>query len=72
MASYITFEKLPRLPQRRTDTWECHAEGESLGVVKRHSAWRRFCFFPKESTLVDAECLSEIAAFMGQRMKERA
>jgi hypothetical protein len=36
---------------------------QSLGQVKFYGAWRKFCFFPSQSTLFDTTCLNEIAEF---------
>lgn len=33
---------------------------EKLGQIKWYGAWRRYCFYPDESTLFDSSCLAEI------------
>ncbi len=48
-----------------------HVEGEELGVVKWHSPWRRYAFFPGADTLYDGSCLHELTTFIDQLMHER-
>lgn len=75
-AAWIDFLPDPRPPGHRTKVW-CvvprrdketggAAEHVELGLVKWHSPWRRYCFFPAEGTLFDSVCLVAIAAFCGR------
>ena len=54
-----------------TKTWEAHANGNVLGVVKWWAHWRRYCFFPADSTLYDANCLWGIADFCARMTTEQ-
>lgn len=47
-------------------SWTVTAAGSRgcpLGEIKWWTAWRRYCFFPREDTVYDAIWLTEIAAF---------
>lgn len=65
---WIQFEKEPRAPNRKTETWcvvtnyhECMQS--VLGVVKWHAPWRCYAFFPRPDTLYEQQCLHDIAEF---------
>lgn len=45
--------------------------GVVLGEIKWHAPWRRYCFFPAETTIFDLTCLNEVTKFIDERMKER-
>lgn len=42
-----------------------------LGMVRWHSAWRRYVFRPEEDTLFDADCLCELQAFLREKTLEQ-
>lgn len=44
---------------------------ETLAVIKWHSSWRKYCFFPAENTIFDTSCLAEIVKFICDLMVER-
>jgi hypothetical protein len=48
------------------------AGGSTLGQVKFHPAWRKYCFFPKQEleTLFDPACLRTIADFCESKTEE--
>lgn len=64
-ATWLRFETLPRPKDRKTDIFRVlTTDGEhELGVVRWYGRWRCFAFFPKESTLFEATCLRDLAAF---------
>jgi len=45
--------------------------GHLIGAVKWYGRWRRYVIYPQDGTLFDAECLSEIAAFLSTQMEMR-
>lgn len=42
-----------------------------LGEVKWFARWRRYAFFPEQSSIFDASCLNEISGFIERQMEER-
>lgn len=44
---------------------------QAIGVIKWFAAWRKYCFYPVNGTLFDPGCLTDIAAFIQERMEER-
>ncbi len=56
------------VPQTDKETRD-EADYVELGLVKWHSPWRRYCFFPSPGTLFDAACLRETADFCERRTK---
>ena len=45
--------------------------GFCLGQVRYFTRWRKYSFFPMESTVYDSGCLKEITAFIDQLMDDR-
>ena len=41
-----------------------------LGLVKWHSRWRKYCFFPMSDTVFEQVCLRDIADFIEQETKD--
>lgn len=35
-----------------------------LGYVRWYSPWRRYCFFPADSTIFDGACLDQMCQFI--------
>jgi len=64
---YLVFEKAGQQPPK-TSVWECKntKSGTVLGIVKWHSAWRQYCYFPTVQTVYSARCLKDITDFIGQ------
>ena len=44
---------------------------EPLGHVYWNNAWRRYAFFPLDSTTFDSSCLTEIRDFINTLMEKR-
>jgi hypothetical protein len=67
---YLTFEKAAQQPAK-TSVWECkNAKSRAvLGEVKWFGSWRRYCYFPTVQAVYSAECLNDIADFIGQLAK---
>lgn len=69
-SEWVIFERLPPAP--KTERFKMSTiEGDELGVIKWHGAWRRYCSFPAESTIFDAKCHKDIAEFLEMLMKKR-
>jgi len=43
----------------------------TLGLIKWHGAWRKYCFFPSYDVLYDTNCLKDVISFIDQLMSER-
>ncbi len=43
----------------------------SIGIVKWHPPWRKYCYFPYEMTAYDVTCMNDIANFITELMKAR-
>lgn len=57
-------------PKHKTRSWTVVSlYDDPLGVVRWHSAWRRYCFFPEPSTLFEEVCLREIGDFLEKQTK---
>ena len=73
MKTYLSFEKLPRTRDAKTDKYEVYTEGKDrdergpqfaeLGTVSWWPFWRQYVFHPKFKTLYSAGCLRELADF---------
>ena len=68
---HLKFYELAQPSGKRTRVWEVLAGVHSLGTIRWHAPWRRYCFFPNELTLYDALCLREIADFVGEKTLTR-
>lgn len=56
---------------RKTYVFDVYNNTMCLGQVKWYSPWRRYCYFPLDSTLYDAKCLFEVEKFLNELMGER-
>ena len=73
---YIRFEKVKDKP--KTSVWACiNKKSRSiLGFVSWYPQWRQYCFMPAdqsgewEDIVLSAGCLSDIAHFVRQAMRE--
>jgi hypothetical protein len=72
--SFIRFVDAGILSNRTTKVWlirpaDVHRDGV-LGVIKWHSGWRRYAFFPAQETLWDSVCLVHIQKFLDKAMAD--
>lgn len=70
--SWIRFqESAMRNPKKKTKEWAVLAVNERLplGYVKWFSNWRKYCFFPLQSTIYEQDCLRDIANFCESQTK---
>ena len=73
MSKWISF--WPILEGGKTKTWVVRTiDGVvMLGVVRWHSPWRKYAFFPLSETLFEEQCLNDLATFLkDETRKQRA
>ena len=48
--------------------WECKSNkhNQLLGYIAWYEPWKRFCLYPKPSTIFDSICMGDIIDFIGQ------
>ena len=46
-------------------------KGVVLGIIRWHASWRKYSFFPRESTIFETTCLMDIINFIQQEMAKR-
>lgn len=57
----------------KTKVWDIKTKhGEILGFIGWHGPFRKYAFFPADSTIYDASCLNDIMSFINERMGERS
>lgn len=74
MAKWLDFRLLPRPEGRKTDIYDVYNKefGSYLGKISWYAPWRKYSFFPSGKNLVfEADCLSDIAAFLKELMERR-
>ena len=61
---YIHFVQQPS--SGKTSKWSCKnfRHEVELGIVKWHSAWKQYCFFPTIQAVYSVGCLNDIAEFI--------
>ena len=67
---YIHFVKQEDKP--KTSVWSCRNNNsrDQLGIVKWHSAWRKYCYFSTCRAVYSTGCLSNIIEFVDLKNKE--
>lgn len=52
-------------PGRKTKVWRVYSthNGSWLGQVRWFPQWRRYCFYPGATVVMDSACLTEAASF---------
>lgn len=69
-SEWVIFERLPPAP--KTERFRMSTiEGNELGVIKWHGAWRKYCSFIEKDTIFDAKCHKDITEFLEMLMGER-
>lgn len=59
--SYLQFRDVSEYYEIKTKRIEIESlSGPQLGVIKWYSPWRKYCFFPFDSTIFDISCMDEI------------
>jgi len=72
MAKWIEF--IEGTPKAKTKCWLVVAkDGGTIGSVKWHGPWRKYCFFPYDYTVFEEDCLRDISNFIeGETAKHRS
>ncbi|HEC40677.1 hypothetical protein LCGC14_0223090 [marine sediment metagenome] len=68
---YIRFDFLEKKPKTMVYAVVNIKFGNILGVIKWHSAWRKYCFFSEGNVIYDTICLNEISEFIKGLMDKR-
>ena len=71
MSSYLKFDLLEQKTKTAVYLVSSSFNGEALGRISWHGAWRRYGFYPIDDTVFDSACLGEIREFIDTLMKER-
>jgi hypothetical protein len=69
---WIRFKQIES-PSPKTYRWAVIniRTGETVGVVRWWGAWWKYCYFPIDGTLYDADCLRMISDFVDTQMRHR-
>lgn len=63
---FLSFGKQDRKIGAKTDwwiVWPVVSVSGPLGTVEWFNHWRKYCFYPSGGTILDPNCMTEIAAF---------
>ena len=71
MNGYLKFDLIERKPKTAVYLVRSSFNGEALGRISWHGAWRRYGFYPIDDTVFDSACLGEVKEFIDGLMKER-
>ncbi len=73
MSNYLNYLDVSnQYPNRITKTLQIENNDKMLlGWIQWHSAWRKYCFFPRATTIWDIGCLTEIQNKIKSLMDER-
>lgn len=68
-AKYLSFERGPNKP--KTKTWKVINEDSWLqvGIVSWFGPWRKYSFSPRDGTVLEEQCLRDIANFCEYQTK---
>lgn len=73
MGKWLDFIQSGVSASGKTGVWEILTKDDvvGLGFIKWWAPWRKYAFFPYEDTVLEQDCLRDIANFIDQQMKER-
>ena len=74
MSKWIEFVKVePRPAKMMTDIYYIRTKDGNtmLGQIRWYAPWRKYSFFPYESTVFETQCLCDIVAFINKLMEDR-
>jgi len=71
MSKWIEFKIYEKEQGKKTNKWlVITKENRSIiGTIKWYGAWRKYCFFPKDKTVWEEDCLRDIANFIENETK---
>jgi len=65
IGKYLCVWELPQRPGLRTRQWNLYSmSGDCLALIKWYGSWRQYIVEPKQGTVFNEGCLSDIAAFL--------
>lgn len=72
MSKYIEFIDTSIYGQK-TKRYDIHSidQGTTIGEIKWFPAWRKYCFFPRATTVFETVCLTDIIEFIKELTKQR-
>lgn len=72
MSKWIEFRHYSPKSGQKTSLWIVRSKqsGATLGVIKWFGSWRKYSFFPSDSTIFEQDCLRDIANFIEEKTKE--
>ena len=71
--TWFRVNRLPRQAKRKTDTYEVLTNDSLvIGHIAWYGPWRKYAYFPEPETVMETQCMQEIAFFLRQRMREHA
>lgn len=72
LSKYLKFNRMPPPEGGSTQVWAVVSKSSDahLGLVKWYAKWRQYCFFPRQGTIWNPDCLDEVAAFTRAATKE--
>ena len=70
---WIEFEHYPPKQGKKTSLWIIKTKTDKLtiGLVKWHSAWRKYAFFPIQDSIWEEDCLKDISEFMEEETRKQ-
>ncbi len=68
---YLVFRLAKLNPKTAVYMVLSRRHGTQLGVIKWHSPWRQYAFFPASDTLFNTGCMNDISEFIGVLMEGR-
>lgn len=68
--SFLDFRQIGEKKKTKIFGVYSSSGGDSLGGVMWQVSWRKYCFFPKDATVFDSNCLQEIIEFLDKINKE--
>lgn len=68
---YLKFRLVQDDPRKNTKVYGVYSsDNYTLGIIRWHNPWRKYCFLPYSNTVHDASCLQEIIDFLDKINKE--
>lgn len=63
--TWFTVNRLPREGKRKTDNYEVLTrQCDVIGHIAWYGPWRKYSYFPEPETVMEAQCMQEIAVFL--------
>lgn len=69
LQSYLTFQEMKSITKTKVWLIRSSVSGSSLGQIQWYSPWRRYCCYNYGKTILDVNCLLEVAKFIQEQME---